>query len=217
MALGSNRGNLFFIVMPDLRHLRIFGSRWELMPDNVKFILQTSDTYGTNRYIDAKKFPASSRYPNKMDLMVPAEVLGMKKISGIFFLTLVYENQNKEFLVTSNFFKYHRCLLDRVLALGEFKNCKPVNSGCKDCTDNAVMIHTLLDSLYKALHQHMFTEAIFIMKNLDEMCEICHKCNDMDNVGVLPSIPGFSTNDFAHSGDYSNTYTVNNGGEAPIS
>lgn len=113
--------------------------------------------------------------------ITPANV-GLTSFAGIFFLEFSLE-ESTPLISVSNLSIYHECLLSKILNI-KIENCKVVKTGCSDCEDSLFYASVLLDSLYVALNNAYYSEAVDIAKTLDELCEVCHSCPPKDNANI---------------------------------
>lgn len=164
-----------------------------------KVLLWTSDTF--------KDYTKAIDFSSKLDgsdntetFSIHASELELTKITGLYFLEFESNevivpgdnNSNVALGVTANFIQYHECVLNKLLKI-EVDGCKPViNTECDECEGNVPFISSLLQALKEAVKFGFYEEAIKIIKNLDDLCDICHTCPDYGNTLLINGL-GFGT------------------------
>lgn len=132
---------------------------------------------------------------------IPNSEVNLPNFNGLYFLEFAsslsappencIENSNKALGIAANYIAYSECLLDKVLAL-DIKGCNEVEPECNGCKDNVEFISTLINSLYLATKYGYYTEAIKIIKSIEDKCGICHSCPNYGNTLLINGY-GFGT------------------------
>jgi len=128
--------------------------------------------------------------------------LEVEKITGLWFFEFESDevvaqddcnpDSNKRIGVVANLIPYHECILNKLLAT-EIEDCKPViQTDCDECSGNIYYINALLTTLQDAILFGYYEEAIRIVKNLDDLCDICNTCPDYGDTLLVNGL-GFST------------------------
>lgn len=130
------------------------------------------------------------------------EHLNVEKITGLWFIEFQSDedivpddcsnNSNTAIGVVANLIPYHECVLNKLLSI-EVDDCKPVvEDNCDECSGNIYYINTLLTALNEAIRFGYYEEAIRIIKNLDDLCDVCHTCPDYGDTLLINGL-GFAT------------------------
>ena len=128
------------------------------------------------------------------NLVIPAERLGLSYISGLFLLEFTSDeivdpteccDSNNATGVVANFVQYEECILNKAMS-AKIDNCNQlVVSDCESCGDNLLYASMFLSSLHAAVRNGFYNEANTIIKQLDEMCEICNTCPNYGNTQIV--------------------------------
>ena len=151
-----------------------------------------SDEYKTSNFVDVSDLlSGTSEVEN---FTIPAERLGLSYISGLYMIEFISDevispdeccNSNNATGVIANFVQYEECILNKVMA-AKIDNCKQlVVQDCEDCGDYLLYSSMFLTSLYAAVKNGFYNEANVIIKQLDEMCEICDTCPAYGNTEIV--------------------------------
>lgn len=126
---------------------------------------------------------------------IPASAVGLEYYSKMFFIefTSDAEENNVVLGVTSNFIKYYECLINKTLSI-DSKGCEQLMQDCIDCESGFLFISVLLNTLNASILSGCYEEAIKILENLDDMCELCHECPQYEDVSLTHGL-GFGTFD----------------------
>jgi hypothetical protein len=151
-----------------------------------------SDEYKTSTFTDVSDL--LSGISEVENFTIPAERLGLSYISGLYMIEFTSDevispdeccNSNNTTGVVANFVQYEECILNKVLAT-EIDNCNVITlSDCENCGDNVLYASMFLTSLHTAVKNGFYNEANTIMKQLDEMCEICNTCPAYGNTEIV--------------------------------
>ena len=125
---------------------------------------------------------AASRNNIETFEIVPSNI-NQTSFLGLFFLEFSDDNKQKKIGLVSNFIKYYECLLDKTLKID-----------LKNKNDDTFYLSTLLNTLNSTVKWGFYTEAISIIKTLEELCEICSTCPDYKNNKLVNGL-GFGITD----------------------
>lgn len=137
---------------------------------------------------------------NTESFSISAELLGVEKITGIWYIEFESDevvvpgdnNSNIALGITANLIPYHECVLNKVLNT-KIKNCEVVaTDGCGDCVSNLFYINTLVNSLDMAINGGFYEVVNRTVKALDDLCDICHTCPDYGDTLLINGL-GYGT------------------------
>lgn len=132
--------------------------------------------------------------------IIPSEVgITTGKFVGIFFIefTAFDKAEDEDTLrmgIVANYLPYHECVLNNILG-ARIEGCGPIiNEECSECANNLFFVNALLYSLNVATSFGYYEEAIRIINVLDDICEVCNNCPDLEDTLLLPGT-GYSTSE----------------------
>ena len=131
---------------------------------------------------------------NNETFSITKVLLGVDSICGVWFveffsdLVPVATTCLEETVIlgtVSNLIKYHECSLNSTLAM-EFDGCKLKEDKCESgCKPSPLIISTLLTSLDFVIKRGLIKEINEIIKELDNLCEICNTCPSLGDTELL--------------------------------
>lgn len=101
-------------------------------------------------------------------------------INGALYFEFVSTSGSDNIMtgVVANVTEFYECFLSRAMKV-EVVDCQEVFYGdCPDCENNVPYISTLLHSFDVSLRMKHFTESAIILKNLENICDVCLECGD---------------------------------------
>lgn len=153
------------------------------------------DIYGT-QMIDLSDKLSNS---NKEVLEFDSNILDFNKPVWIFRITSTEPKYGTKLGVIGNLYKYHKCVLKKILSIS-IKNCKLIyNQNCDDCNELILYTHTLLQTLKDTIQYGLYEEAKKILLSLDEICQDCTDCGNYSDIKLTEGIS---------IGTFNNTVTV---------
>ena len=111
---------------------------------------------------------------------IKAKDLQVEQITGLWFFEFQSNEarDNVTFGIVKNFILYNECLLDKLLKI-DIDGCNPTTENrCNECVEDIFYINVLLTTLEEAIKYNYYKEAIRIIENLDDLCDICGTCPD---------------------------------------
>lgn len=167
-----------------------------------KVLVWNSETFKDyNQAIDLSSLLDGSDETESFSIFAQ-EHLGIEKITGLWFVEFESDeviipddcanNTNTALGVTANLIPYHECILNKLLKT-DVDGCKPIiNNECDECAGNVYYINTLLTTLRDAIKFGFYEEAVRIIGDLDDLCDVCHTCPDYGNTLLINGL-GFGT------------------------
>lgn len=153
------------------------------------------DIYGTQTIDLSNKLSNS----NKEVLEFNTDDLDLSQPLWIFRIKSNEEIYGNKLAVVGNLYKYHKCVLKKLLSI-TVKNCKiEYNQECDECNSLVLYAHTLLETLKDTIQYGLYDEAKKVIMTLDEICQDCTNCGDNSDIKLTEGIS---------IGTFNNTITV---------
>ena len=129
---------------------------------------------------------------NQEIISIAAEKFGLDKFNGLYFIEFNTNESSTPFSngvipnqtlgVVYNSYVYKECLLNKVAEL-EIKGCDVLSPrNCEDCVVNTNLLTTLIYSVDNAIEMYLYEEAIKILKDVENLCDICHNCPQYEDI-----------------------------------